>query len=111
MPAYHDNVSRAEKAAGGLKNRKMNGGGEPPVATPEEITAIRLRLHGNGYHPVPIVGIHVAGVNSRRVVASDERRIDCSVRYPGKEGPLDVSEVWARWTPANGRRRGWGQPF
>jgi len=64
MPAYHDNVSRAEKAAGGLKNRKMNGGGEPPVATPEEITAIRLRLHGNGYHPVPIVGIHVAGVNS-----------------------------------------------
>jgi hypothetical protein len=31
----------------------------PPIATPQELTELRLKLHGNGYHPVPVVGAHV----------------------------------------------------
>jgi Bifunctional DNA primase/polymerase, N-terminal len=30
-----------------------------PIATPQELTELRLKLHGNGYHPVPVVGAHV----------------------------------------------------
>ena len=29
------------------------------LATPQELTDLRLKLHGNGYHPVPVVGAHV----------------------------------------------------
>ncbi len=57
MPAYHYET-RAEKAAGALKNGKLDGvgGTPPPIASPDEITALRLHLHGNGYHPVPVTG-------------------------------------------------------
>jgi putative DNA primase/helicase len=30
-----------------------------PIATPQELTDLRLKLHSNGYHPVPVVGAHV----------------------------------------------------
>jgi putative DNA primase/helicase len=30
-----------------------------PIATPHELTELRLKLHVNGYHPVPVVGPHV----------------------------------------------------
>ena len=30
-----------------------------PIATPQELTELRLKLHSNGYHPVPVVGAHV----------------------------------------------------
>jgi hypothetical protein len=29
------------------------------IATPEELTALRLQLRSNGYHPVPVIGAHV----------------------------------------------------
>jgi hypothetical protein len=32
---------------------------EARIAQPGELTKLRLRLHGNGYHPVPIVGAHI----------------------------------------------------
>lgn len=31
----------------------------PPIATPQELTELRLKLHSNGYHPVPVIGAHV----------------------------------------------------
>ena len=30
-----------------------------PLATQQELTDLRLKLHNNGYHPVPVVGAHV----------------------------------------------------
>ena len=30
-----------------------------PIATPKELTELRLKLHSNGYHPVPIIGAHI----------------------------------------------------
>jgi len=30
------------------------------IATPQELTELRLKLQANGYHPVPVVGAHVA---------------------------------------------------
>jgi putative DNA primase/helicase len=29
------------------------------IARPQDIDVLRLRLHANGYHPVPILGAHV----------------------------------------------------
>jgi putative DNA primase/helicase len=29
------------------------------IATPQELTELRLKLHNNGYHPVPVIGAHV----------------------------------------------------
>src|ERR1700680_4039338 len=29
------------------------------IAAPQELTELRLKLHSNGYHPVPVVGAHV----------------------------------------------------
>jgi hypothetical protein len=29
------------------------------IATPKELNELRLKLHANGYHPVPIIGAHV----------------------------------------------------
>jgi len=31
----------------------------PQIATPEELTALRLRLRSNAYHPVPVIGAHI----------------------------------------------------
>src|ERR1039458_8782685 len=28
------------------------------IATPQELTELRLKLHSNGYHPVPVIGAH-----------------------------------------------------
>jgi putative DNA primase/helicase len=30
-----------------------------PTAAPQELTDLRLKLHGNGYHPVPVIGAHI----------------------------------------------------
>jgi hypothetical protein len=30
-----------------------------PIATPKELTELRLKLHSNGYHPVPVIGAHI----------------------------------------------------
>jgi hypothetical protein len=30
-----------------------------PIATPQELTDLRIKLHGAGYHPVPIIGAHI----------------------------------------------------
>jgi bifunctional DNA primase/polymerase-like protein len=30
-----------------------------PIATPPELTELRLKLRSNGYHPVPVIGAHV----------------------------------------------------
>jgi putative DNA primase/helicase len=30
-----------------------------PTATPQELTELRLKLHDNGYHPVPVLGAHI----------------------------------------------------
>jgi hypothetical protein len=29
------------------------------IATPQELTELRLKLHSSGYHPVPVIGAHV----------------------------------------------------
>jgi putative DNA primase/helicase len=31
-----------------------------PTATPQELTDLRLKLHNNGYHPVPVIGAHIS---------------------------------------------------
>jgi hypothetical protein len=92
MPRLFLNETRAEKAAGVLHNARLEVGGKaPPGATPEEITARRLRLHNNGYSPVPVVGIHVTGVNS-----------------PGKQPRMsNWREICSRATPE--QIAGWSQ--
>jgi hypothetical protein len=30
-----------------------------PIATPQELTELRLKLHSNGYHPLPVLGAHI----------------------------------------------------
>ena len=32
----------------------------PPSSAPEDLTELRLRLHRNGYRPIPVLGAHVA---------------------------------------------------
>jgi AAA domain/Bifunctional DNA primase/polymerase, N-terminal len=31
----------------------------PQIAKPRELTDLRLKLHANGYHPVPLIGAHI----------------------------------------------------
>jgi len=30
-----------------------------PIATPQDLIALRLQLHAAGYHPVPVIGAHI----------------------------------------------------
>src|SRR3954452_3142563 len=30
------------------------------ASSPEGLTSLRLRLRSNGYHPVPVVGVHIS---------------------------------------------------
>jgi putative DNA primase/helicase len=38
---------------------KVDTNDATPIISPQEITDLRLALHGAGYHPVPVIGAHV----------------------------------------------------
>ena len=63
----------------------------PPSSAPEDLTELRLRLHRNGYRPIPVLGAHVAmkGAGKRPMMKGWETV--CA--------SADEAEI-ARWTKA-----------
>ena len=58
----------------------------PPSSAPEDLTELRLRLHRNGYRPIPVLGAHKGYTRTHQVIAD--------VR--GFGGGLDVAHLLAR---------------
>jgi Bifunctional DNA primase/polymerase, N-terminal len=49
----HDSIAPQQAASAATTPRTF------PTATPQELTDLRLKLHGAGYHPVPVIGAHI----------------------------------------------------
>jgi putative DNA primase/helicase len=59
-------------------------------AAPEELTALRLQLHNNGYHPVPVVGAHVNTNSAGKRPTMAAWQTDCLT------ADADVITGWSR---------------
>jgi putative DNA primase/helicase len=59
-PDFWERVIDGVRKAVGVPTEIMQAPIAPaPIATPQELTELRLKLHGMGYHPVPIIGAHI----------------------------------------------------
>jgi hypothetical protein len=59
-PDFWERVIDGVRKAVGVPTEIMQASIAPaPIATPKELTELRLKLHSNGYHPVPVVGAHI----------------------------------------------------
>ena len=61
-----------------------------PIATPQELTELRLKLHSNGFHPVPVVGAHVNTNSAGKRPTMAAWQTDCLAA-----GPREI-ESWSK---------------
>jgi hypothetical protein len=60
------------------------------IATPQELNKLRLKLHSNGYHPVPVVGAHVNTNSAGKRPTMTAWQTDCLT------ADADVITGWSR---------------
>ena len=54
-----ENWEILKKMPNGLRLVVDNTVAAGPAARPQQLTELRLKLHSNGYHPVPVIGAHI----------------------------------------------------
>jgi Bifunctional DNA primase/polymerase, N-terminal len=80
-------------AVGGDPNPLVSADEFEAACGPKELTALRLRLRSNGYHPVPVVGAHIVTNSAGKRPTMTAWETECLNATPVK------IENWSRSQP------------
>ena len=61
--------------------------GSETASGPHELTALRLRLRSNGYHPVPVVGAHIPTDSAGKRPTMTAWETECAAGRAANGGP------------------------